>query len=274
MSVIFFVVALTGGLNAQGAGSAREVLKHLASTPQGDLVSMMGLSPCYDERSARFEKLASKLVQIGPLAIPEVEATLDAIRREGPRSVWYRHAALLYRTYARLLGKGALPRLRLWRDTGRRRDGALAEALSVTGYVSSIRLKERYFDCDKGSGPKDTLERFILGVLLSDASWSATAFVEERREGIISSVFPSFPTTSRVMAVAFQIRDFDPWKNAEEIQEARFVLEVLLLTPRGQECGPVIHLAFSRSNSDLPFLIEDEDPVALSAAVAKCAQPE
>ena len=142
--------------------------------------------------------LTKTLVDLGPPAVPAIEAALDTFEARGSRAEVAREAGWLLLAYGRLKGPASYPRLARMRTnpdleySASAFDAALALAFGFTSYLSQEQAARSYrdhicvdrdggssfgpkpctaseherpvksFHCDRGNEPRDSLDRLIL----------------------------------------------------------------------------------------------------------------
>lgn len=176
---VFALLALWAPSAAQvGNPEVESAIRALITAEPADTVD-----PCSFERRQRV--LSARVISLGKIVIPRVEAEIDRLQHSGEPE-WYSEKLLwLLNVYAELNGKNALGRIRLcYQESGdalaqKRLDGLTAVALRVTSVVSSRRTGSRTIHCTRASGPKDALDRLLIGWLTGDTAVVRSALGSE-----------------------------------------------------------------------------------------------
>jgi hypothetical protein len=152
-------------------------------------------------------------------------------------------------------------------------DEAIALSLGWTSYVSATRPAVARVRCVGGAGPRDTLDRVVLGVLQGNRKWLETGFAAVGLDGFE-------PGPVRATAVGYRFRGEDAWARPVGLAEddpppyadaGRFRIETDFWNERGERCGSV-SIPFRRGGVGfLRFAVEREAAAELVGTIARCA---
>jgi hypothetical protein len=163
-SLGFLALCLASSANGPSAEkdnrSATELIGLLAHHDKlGRISGMSGCGPGSADRRA-----GEALVKLGASALPQLEVAIKSLERHGEASEFSLNARWLLYAYAGIEGGRAYPRLRKIASmpyiglSQEALDGATADALGLTSYVSRSRFLGRHILC-RPEEPRDALER-------------------------------------------------------------------------------------------------------------------
>jgi hypothetical protein len=269
--VCLWFLPVGAGLGQTRTTTANDLIKFLTYQVDrpGRLEFLMGLSSgCPDHHEDR--AAAISLVGLGIPALPEIGSALDSMEESGPQSPFSVNGRWLAYAYARIAGKGALPRLLgmltapQLRTLGIDLDTSVALSLGLTSYVSmfhtppALQMTDgRSFFC-RTQEPRDALSQMILA-LFSDDWPRLKASLGPTASDALGPVTP--PTTWAVIkpemariapaagrAVGYRFDTPGRWSEPEEALEAGTTqkraplaqaveIKTLFMSRSGADCG-------------------------------------